>query len=339
VPVPEPTPEPPSQVVPPAQAGGVHVIQSGDTLSSVARKSGVSLSALLKANPEVTPERLRIGQEIRIPSGSGTTAAPAVATPKPEPVETPSAPVATSSSGTYEVQSGDTPYGIARRHSISVESLLRENNISNPQSLQVGMKLRIPGGKTTSPAATPSTTSPAGNAPSKPAEPAKPRPPAPGTHIVKPNDTLFSIAQKTGTPIDELRKVNGLKDDVIHPGQSLKVRRAATSGTSSPAPAATPKPATTKPATPPAGSKSGASTKAAPAAPVASSNGAHMAEYTVHPGDSMFSIAKHFFLSREEIAAMNGLSPDAPLASGQKLRLPAAAIDARLMADNESLGH
>ena len=67
-----PTPEPTAAPEPPAPASGMHVIQSGDTLSSVARKAGVSLSALLKANPGVTPERLRIGQEIRIPSGSGT---------------------------------------------------------------------------------------------------------------------------------------------------------------------------------------------------------------------------------------------------------------------------
>ena len=194
------------------------------------------------------------------------------------------------------------------------------------------MKLRVPGGKAA--AAAPSA-SPAKGAPAKPAEPAKPRPTAPGTHIVKPNDTLFSIAQKTGTPIDELRKVNGLKDDVIHPGQSLKVRRAAPDAKTSPAPATTPKPDRRQSRRPQIrGLHQDRSER--PRSP--STNGAHMAEYTVHPGDSLFSIAKHFFLSREEIAAMNSLSPDAPLASGQKLRLPAAAIHARQIADNESPG-
>ena len=45
----------------------IHKIQSGDTLSKLAKKYAVSLSSILKANPDANPERLKIGQEIKIP--------------------------------------------------------------------------------------------------------------------------------------------------------------------------------------------------------------------------------------------------------------------------------
>lgn len=52
---------------PAADGMKVHKIQSGDTLSKLAKKYAVSLSSILKANPDANPERLKIGQEIKIP--------------------------------------------------------------------------------------------------------------------------------------------------------------------------------------------------------------------------------------------------------------------------------
>jgi len=43
-------------------------IQSGDTFAKIASEQGVSLQALLDANPETDPRRLRIGQQIVIPA-------------------------------------------------------------------------------------------------------------------------------------------------------------------------------------------------------------------------------------------------------------------------------
>lgn len=47
---------------------GVYTIESGDTFARVASKTGVSLQALLDANPGVDPRRLRIGQQINLPA-------------------------------------------------------------------------------------------------------------------------------------------------------------------------------------------------------------------------------------------------------------------------------
>lgn len=50
-----------------APEGGIHVVQSGDTLSRIASQYGVSLTDLQRANPAVNPRALQIGQRIVIP--------------------------------------------------------------------------------------------------------------------------------------------------------------------------------------------------------------------------------------------------------------------------------
>jgi nucleoid-associated protein YgaU len=45
---------------------------------------------------------------------------------------------------TYTVQSGDTPWGIAARHNVSVEDLLRANGLTEEDTIRPGQSLRIP---------------------------------------------------------------------------------------------------------------------------------------------------------------------------------------------------
>ncbi|GAB5559490.1 MAG: hypothetical protein SynsKO_11370 [Synoicihabitans sp.] len=51
----------------PAAVAGQYVVKSGDTGSRIARNAGVSLTALLNANPGVNWNRLAVGQVINIP--------------------------------------------------------------------------------------------------------------------------------------------------------------------------------------------------------------------------------------------------------------------------------
>ena len=44
-----------------------HTIQSGDTFAKLAIKYKTSVDAIIKANPDLNPSRLRIGQEVVIP--------------------------------------------------------------------------------------------------------------------------------------------------------------------------------------------------------------------------------------------------------------------------------
>ena len=45
---------------------GEYVVVKGDTLGSIARKSGISLKAIQDLNPDVNPNRLQIGQRLKV---------------------------------------------------------------------------------------------------------------------------------------------------------------------------------------------------------------------------------------------------------------------------------
>ena len=73
----EVTPEPPPEVTPGPEetpefteepAYTTYLVKKGDTLYGIAKKNGITLKALMDANPEVTdPRKLRVGQKLKIP--------------------------------------------------------------------------------------------------------------------------------------------------------------------------------------------------------------------------------------------------------------------------------
>lgn len=58
---------PPTTATSPPTASA-HTVQKGDTYYSIARRYGVSTASLQAANPGVNPTRLKIGQQLRVPS-------------------------------------------------------------------------------------------------------------------------------------------------------------------------------------------------------------------------------------------------------------------------------
>ncbi len=102
-------------------------IQSGDTLSGIAKRYGTTINALTQLNGIRNPNRIYAGQVIRIPvSSSG----------------------ASESSGTgrptyYVVRRGDTLSGIAYRYGTTYQKLMQLNGIRNPNLLYTGQRLRI----------------------------------------------------------------------------------------------------------------------------------------------------------------------------------------------------
>ena len=147
---------PPAAMAPPAAAPGAqeYVVAKGDTFSSIAKKTGVTVKAIEEANPEVQPTKLKIGQKLQIPAPAspGATAAPSAAA---------TMDAGTGGEQTYSVKSGDTLTKIASQFGVTVKSLRSENNLTTDK-IKVGQKLKIPA-KASAPAA------PAAPAPAPPA--------------------------------------------------------------------------------------------------------------------------------------------------------------------------
>lgn len=65
----------------------VYEVQAGDTMSQIAERFGVSLDALITANPGVSPTSMSIGMELNIPSDPANLTGAATPTPVPVPVK------------------------------------------------------------------------------------------------------------------------------------------------------------------------------------------------------------------------------------------------------------
>ena len=102
---------------------------------------------------------------------------------------------------TYTVQQGDTLSEIAARFGTTVSELVRLNNISNPNLIYPGQVLIIRENG--------STTPPSGTI----------------TYTVQRNDNLTSIANRFGTTVSELVRLNNISNpNLIYPGQVLIIR-------------------------------------------------------------------------------------------------------------------
>ena len=163
-----------------------YTVKKGDSLSGIAQKLGVSLQALLDANPQISnPSLIYTGQVLVIPKQGNGNHSPSQ---KPDQKE-------------YTVQKGDTLGAIAQRFGVSLQSLLQANpEITNPNVIYIGQKITLPG------------TGSSHNAQSQ-------------KYTVKPGDTLSGIAQKFGVGLQTLRQANPQVSDpnVIYPGQVLTI--------------------------------------------------------------------------------------------------------------------
>jgi hypothetical protein len=65
----------------------VYEVQAGDTMSGIAFKFGVSLDELVAINPDVSPNSMSIGTELKIPSSSTNPTGVSTSTPVPAAVE------------------------------------------------------------------------------------------------------------------------------------------------------------------------------------------------------------------------------------------------------------
>jgi LysM repeat protein len=137
-----------------------YTIVSGDSISGIASRFGVSTQAVLDANGLGWSSIIYPGQKLVIPGAAATTTAPAAVVVTPVSSVTPvvaAAPAATpakaavavtpigTTSGTYRVVSGDTISGIASKFSVTTQAVLDANGLSRTSTIHPGQTIAIPG--------------------------------------------------------------------------------------------------------------------------------------------------------------------------------------------------
>jgi membrane-bound lytic murein transglycosylase D len=122
-----------------------HRVESGETLSVIASRYGISQTQLAEINDLKRPYRLRVGQVLALPEKGGRPA-PAVVAQAPKeqvPVAKPTPPTGVIGSERYVVRRGDTLGKIAKKHGLSEEQLMDMNNIRNRQFIYEGQVLAL----------------------------------------------------------------------------------------------------------------------------------------------------------------------------------------------------
>lgn len=178
-----------------AQQRGNYVVRSGDSLWSIAKKFGTTVSTVKRANG-LRSNRLKAGQKLYIPdnSGAATKQAAKDAGKVGEVVR-------------YKVRRGDNLWSISRRFNTTVASIKASNNLHG-NSLSIGQSLVIPSGKV---AGSSGDTS-------EEVQTQLVR------YKVRRGDNLSVIARKFGVSVSDLRKWNSLNSrGTIYAGQRLKV--------------------------------------------------------------------------------------------------------------------
>jgi murein DD-endopeptidase MepM/ murein hydrolase activator NlpD len=271
-------------------------VAKGDTLASIARKSGVSIDELANLNGLPKPYRLQPGEVLRLkaeeqassdqPSaqGSGKTSRTKVAA-KAAPAEEGQGDSASTS--TITVRRRDTIQSLAKQAHVSVVELARLNHLKKPYRVKAGQQIKLP-----DQIGAVASRSAAGHAESSRATAAADeRPAMPASVTAGRHDTLKSIAEKHGVPLETLARLNHLKKPYrIRSGQKIKL-------------------------------------PAAPAEERLASDARSPGAYRVQTGDTLYAIARRFGTDARSLAELNGMSPDEQLKAGRRIRLPGAAED------------
>lgn len=192
----------------------------------------------------------------------------------------------TAQSSVITAESGDTLYSLSRRFGVSVAAIAAANNLTQTSMLTIGQRVIIPAAGSTGALGTPPAplgvittagTAPAANgAPAQTAAAPGANTGTPGSHVVQPGETIYSIALAYGISPNALAQANNMaQPELVRSGQTLvipgatrapaagpTVVAAASPAVATPPPTATPAPtpvpaapqptATPAPAAPPA---------------------------------------------------------------------------------------
>ncbi len=159
-----------------------HKTAKRQTIFSIAKQYGITANDLIRFNPELT-NGLQIGQILKIPVNSTKSDSGIVE-------ESPDSQAETSEYKIHQVVSGETLFSLEQRYGITEEEMLK-NNADLKAGLKTGMKLKIPVIRGKNEALT---------QPVDPQQFIKYR--------VEKGETLFSLANRFGVEVGELKKAN-----------------------------------------------------------------------------------------------------------------------------------
>lgn len=171
-----------------------HTVLAKETLYSISKLYSIAVSDIENANPEVK-NGLSIGQVLNIPVKKGWV----------KPQET----------ILHEVKAQETKYGIAKQYGITIEELEKKNPEIIGKELPLGFVLVIKGQKPT--IEPPKTELPKVEVPVvKPAEVNE-------VYTVKPQETLYGLANQLGCTQEELIALNPELKEGVREGMILKI--------------------------------------------------------------------------------------------------------------------
>jgi LysM repeat protein len=141
-----------------AKSGSI-VVESGQTLYSIARANDLTADQLAAANSIPPPYAIRVGQTLKVP-GRADPVTPS-APPSRRPFRRPMPPRSGRNSvkATHVVRPGETLFAVGRAYQIDPFAIAQYNRLSEPYALKVGQTLRIPSSEPTAsrPSGSPTT--------------------------------------------------------------------------------------------------------------------------------------------------------------------------------------
>ena len=277
-------------------SGDGYTVVSGDSLYAIARKTGTSIQDLLSLNGLNLNSIIHPGQVLALSSKAASTETKQEeSAPKEEIKSTETS--TTTSTGSYTVVSGDGLYAIARKTGTSIQDLLSLNGLTLNSTIYPGQVLKLSSTSEVS-ASEEATTSAEETSSEESASNEVQTSSSAGSYTVVSGDSLYAIARKTGTSIQDLLSLNGLNlNSVIHPGQVLQLSNAYESSSTEETVTTTEETASSE--------------------ETSTSGNAQM--YYVHQGDTLYRIARNNGISLSTLLEWNNLSVDSPIHPGQGL--------------------
>ncbi|WP_339180195.1 LysM peptidoglycan-binding domain-containing protein [Oceanobacillus sp. FSL W7-1293] len=196
-------------------------VKSGDNLWKIAQSQGTTVSKLKSIN-NLSSDLIFPNQVLQTTGSSSSNSSSGSSSSSSSSSNSSSS---SSSGSTYTVKSGDTLSGIASRHGISLNNLMKWNNLSTTL-IYPGNKLTVSSGGSSSSSSSNSSSSSSNSSSGSSSS-------SSSTYKVKSGDSLSKIASQHGTTVSKLKSLNNLSSDLIIAGQTLKVNGSSSSSSSS----------------------------------------------------------------------------------------------------------